>query len=353
MAVTSHLDRIKGQPQAMAALRAAVTQPVHAYMFVGPRGSGKQAAAVAFAAELLHDERPFTQAHPDVVLVEREGASIAVDQAREISRLAARSPLEGDRKVLILDEFHLVGSAAPALLKTIEEASASTVFVVLAESVPPELVTVASRCVRVDFVALAPSVIAEILESEGVETERAEQAAQDAMGDLGRARMLANDDAAGERRTLWLSVLERLDGTGATRTELGDAITEAIDAAIARVSQRDDDELAALRAQVKEGLATPATLKEHEAAFKRATRRIRSEELRAGFALLSNELARRLQLAPDARLTESVTVGLDALNWANRSLVYNPNEALLLQGLLARLDDVNVRTTTRHAGGRR
>ena len=59
--------------------------------------------------------------HPDLLTVEREGASINVEQAREIIRLAMRSPLEGTRKVLVLVDFHLVMNAGPTLLKVIED----------------------------------------------------------------------------------------------------------------------------------------------------------------------------------------------------------------------------------------
>ena len=86
-----------------------------------------------------------------MVVVERAGPFITVDQAHEITRMAARSPTEGRRKVLILVDFHLAEKAVPALLKTIEEPPASAVFIVLADHVPPELVTIASRCVRFDF----------------------------------------------------------------------------------------------------------------------------------------------------------------------------------------------------------
>src|SRR4051794_9543842 len=118
----SVFDDVIGQESAVAHLRAAVPAPVHAYLLVGPPGSGKRTAAVAFAAGLLCPlggcgecdvcKRTLAGAHPDVILVERAGPSITVDQAREVRRLAMRSPNEGARKVLILTDFHLVREAA-------------------------------------------------------------------------------------------------------------------------------------------------------------------------------------------------------------------------------------------------
>src|ERR1700676_266214 len=92
---------VVGQDAAVAALRAAAVRPVHAYLLVGPPGTGKRAAATGFAAQLLCPaggdgtcdvcRRVLGKAHPDVVVVEREGAAISVDMAREIGRAAARS----------------------------------------------------------------------------------------------------------------------------------------------------------------------------------------------------------------------------------------------------------------------
>src|SRR5688572_20433645 len=176
-----------GQENAVRQLLAAVERPVHAYLFVGPAGVGKRTAALAFAAALLDDDRALDERHPDLTMVEREGASISVPQAREISRLASLTPVEGKRKVLILVDFHLVDEAAPAMLKTLEEASPSTVFVILAESVPKQLVTVASRCVKIEFCTLSEELIYSTLLSEGADVERAAEAARSARGSLDRA----------------------------------------------------------------------------------------------------------------------------------------------------------------------
>ncbi len=127
----------------------------------------------------------------------RTGPSISVEQAAEIVRVAALAPAESARKVLILDEFHLIRpEAAARLLKTIEEPPPITVFIVLAEQVTPELVTIASRCVRVDFRPLSQATIVAELRRGGVEEEVAIEAARGASGNLDRARLLATDPAA-------------------------------------------------------------------------------------------------------------------------------------------------------------
>ena len=203
-------SEVVGQPAAVSLLTAAAADPVHAYLFVGPAGCTKLEAARAFAGLLLdpagdpsgRDTRLARAGqHPDVREVHRVGPAISKEQAEEIVRLASLSPVEGRRKVLILDEFHLLRpEGAARLLKTVEEPPASTVFVILADDIPLDLVTIASRCVRVDFHALPEALIAEVLALEGATPEAAAAAARSAAGNLDRARLLADDPAVAGAR---------------------------------------------------------------------------------------------------------------------------------------------------------
>ena len=101
------------------------------------------------------------------------------------------------------------------ILKAIEEPPASTVFILLAEEVPEEHSTVASRCVRVDFPPLPDDVVATALVDASVDRDLAAVLAEAAGGRLDRARLLATDPAFLGRRDAWRSVPDRLDGTGA------------------------------------------------------------------------------------------------------------------------------------------
>lgn len=345
--VDDRFTSVVGQESAVRQLRAAVQRPVHAYLFVGPAGVGKRAAALAFAAELIDDDRALDERHPDVVVVEREGASISVAQAREISRLASLTPVESDRKVLILVDFHLVEDAAPAMLKTIEEASQSTVFVVLAESVPKELVTVASRCVRIDFCTLSTELIESTLASEGVEVSRAAQAAQGAHGSLERARLLASDDAIADRRRMWAGAVSRLDGSGAAVTRLVDDILQSIDQAASPLLVRQQLDVDHLQQRIKEtGVAGATALKTLEARHKREQRRLRTDELREGFATLTRALSKDYLDISEGMQAKILDEQLSAIDWAHQALRYNPNETLLLQGLFVRLSHNSGRMAT-------
>ena len=115
--------------------------------------------------------------------------------AREIVQQAALSPAEGARKVLVLEDFHLIDKFGAILLKYVEEPPPSTFFVILAEDVPPELVTIASRSVRIDLgpVPLARRRRPPRRRGRRPPTRAAAIAAA-AAGDLDRARLLATDE---------------------------------------------------------------------------------------------------------------------------------------------------------------
>ncbi len=240
-------------------MEAAIRRPVHAYLLVGLPGVGKDLAATEFAAGLLCPHggdgtcdtcrRVRIGAHPDVVVIERVGAFISIEMAREVVTAAARSPVEGHRKVLILTEFHLLRDAGPALLKTIEEPPASTIFVILADFVPPELVTVASRCVQIDFDSLTDRQIAELLVADGIEPERAAVVAAVSAGRLDRARLLATDPDVERRRQAWESVPGRLDGSGAAAAVMVDELVALLDASVAPLRVLHVDQMAELEAR--------------------------------------------------------------------------------------------------------
>jgi DNA polymerase-3 subunit delta' len=344
------LDAVVGQPRAVAQLRAAVDSPVHAYLFVGPPGSGKRAAAQAFSAALLCPRggcgecdvcrRVLAGVHPDVARVERTGPFITVAQAREIQRLALRSPNEGDRKVLVLTDFHLVREAGPTLLKILEEPPASTVFVILADDVPPELVTIASRCVQVDFAPLTDADVASVLVAAGVSADVAAEVSSAARGRLDRARRLAADPDFAARRDAWLSVPQRLDGTGAAVATLAEQlVVVATGAAEATATATAQAEAASFADRGGVGAGESGMTKRQAAeAQRRELRRLRMDELDLGFATLAG--AYRDALVSGTADPAACVAAIDAIQAAAQALERNPNELLLLQALLLRLPPV-------------
>lgn len=346
---------VVGQEPAVTNLRAAARAPVHAYLLVGPPGSGVREAARAFAGDVLCElggcgtcgscVTALAERHPDVVFVERSGASIRVQEIDEVIRLAFRPPRQSRFKVIVLVDFHLVDQHYARLLKTLEEPPASTVFVVLAEQVPPELVTIASRCVRVDFAALGDEVLATVLVSEGIEPGLAAEVATAAGGRLDRARLLAADAGFAARRSAWCSVPARLDGTGAAAARLAEELLASIDSVLDPLRERQAAEVAGVDERIEAYGQRGSGRKELEERHKRELRRVRTDELRFGLAALASVYRDALVAgAPTAHGTPFVSrrgalVGLRALDAAGQALVRNPNEALLLQGLLVALTE--------------
>ena len=338
-------DAVPGQERAVEQLRRSAAHPVHAYLFAGPPGTGKLEAALGFAASLLcpnggdgtcRDCRlALAGTHADVLVVEREGAYIRRKDADEIIRVAARTPVEGRRKVLVLVDFHLVEEVAPMLLKTIEEPPPSTVFVILADYVPAELVTIASRCVRCDFHPLAEPAIRDRLQAEGVPPDAAVEAARAAGGRIDRARLLAADPDVAARRLLWERVPSTLDGTGATAAVTAAGLLASIDGAkvFDALRQRQATESAALDERAKL-TGERAARKELEDRHKREQRRLRTDELRWGLTTLVGAYRDRAIAHASVRSVAEAGTAMAAIQAAAEALIRNPNESLLLQSLL-------------------
>jgi DNA polymerase-3 subunit delta' len=350
--MSSVFDDIVGQESAVSHLQAAVAAPVHAYLLVGPPGSGKRTAAVALGAALLCPRggcgecdvchRALAGGHPDFIVVERSGASISVDQAREVRRLAMRSPNEGSRKVLLLVDFHLVREAASVLLKVLEEPPASTVFVILAEQLPPELITIASRCVQIDFGPLSVDQVTAALLAEGVSPEVAREVAAGAGGRLDRARLLASDPGFSARRDTWRGVPARLDGTGAAVAVVASDLAGVLgEAGVATLEARHAAEVAELDERVKRTGERGAGRKVLAERHKRELRRLRHDELRFGLATLAG--AYRDALAAGAGDDRANIEAVAAIQAAAEAMIRNPTEALLLQSLLLKLPPLRSR----------
>lgn len=349
-AAAAVFDRVVGQPAAVHLLSSSLASPVHAYLFLGPPGSGKRDAALAFAAGLVCPtggcgDCPACRdalggRHPDVIVVERRGASILVDDARTVAGLAQRSPSVASRQVIVLVDFHLVEEAAPALLKTIEEPPDSTVFVILADALPPSLATIASRCVPVHFSSLDEASISSALVDRGVDPAVAAAAAAASQGRLDRAELLADDPDFATRQARWRAIPERLDGTGATVFSLVAELLAGAEAILSVLRERQAAELERAAEQAeRQGDRTIPGRQAIEARHRREQRRVRSDELRAGFASLADAYRSRL-VAPDlppyrrAALVSACQRIDEAAKWLDR----NPNESLLLEALLLDLD---------------
>jgi len=342
---TETCDAVVGQPAAVAALRVAAASPTHAYLLVGRQGYGTRALARAFAGELLAAANPDTDAdrhrqlsvverHPAVSVLEK-GSDTPTRYLEEVRRQAHLAPTEGELHVLVVTDVEMALGHVAMLLKTVEEPPASTVFVILVDDVTDELVTVASRCVRVDVGPIPGEVLRSVLVDEGVEAGRATVVAAVAGGDLDRARLLVSDESVLARHRFWLDLPGRLEGTGAAAVAIVNEILQQFGVVVGPLEARQADELAALDAELDSiGVRGAGRRTELIARHKRELRQLRLDELHAGLSAVVGVYRDRIGL-PGGAL--AFATAADAVGALESHLDHNPNERLALLDLLISL----------------
>ena len=166
-----NFDEIYGQDQIVSILRNQLENGnlSHAYLFCGPRGTGKTSTAKVFASAI--------NGGTDIDTVELDAASNnSVDNIRDIRDNLAFAPTSGKYKIYIIDEVHMLSAAAfNALLKTLEEPPSHVIFI-LATTEPQKIPqTVLSRCQRFDFRKIEKDVLvqrlSDVLAQEGKDFE--------------------------------------------------------------------------------------------------------------------------------------------------------------------------------------
>jgi len=284
------------QPRARVALSAALSAgPSHAYLFRGPRGAGKRAAARAFAAEILasaaanpEDARRRAlldpSPHPDLVWLAPKGAQHMVEEVRErVIRAAAYRPYEGGKRVFVVEAAEAMRDESQnALLKTLEEPPEFVHLILLSSEPSALLETIASRCQPVDFAPLPPEAVEAALREHrhGRENEEVAAAARLSAGDLELARLLLGEQGRKLRGEVAGFVAAALVG--------GDAAAswqEMLKTAGAAGEDAEAATRAALEAEKEAGVKHSA--REIGEAAKRAGRRRRTELLDLGLRLLA------------------------------------------------------------------
>jgi DNA polymerase-3 subunit delta' len=367
---TEHQARVR-----VALTAALASGPSHAYLFRGPQGAGKRAAARAFAAEILATDAEDPDdarrralldpsPHPDLVWLTPRGAQHLVEEVRErVIRAAVYRPFEGSKRVFVVEAAEtLRDESQNALLKTLEEPPGFVHLILLTSEPEALLETIASRCHPIDFAPLSSEVLEQLLadgpiagDMEPKSAHRPPQeevaaAARLAAGDLERARLLLGPRGREVREDAERCVAAALAGEVASAPWKGlldraQAAGEDVEAAVREV----------LEEEAKSGLKR--TAREIADESKRAGRRRRTEILDLGLELCAawlRDLAavasgaevvafnrdRLDQLRSQAHDLDAAAArrGAEAVQETRRSLDLNVSEELALEALFFRLE---------------
>ncbi|NLC68220.1 MAG: DNA polymerase III subunit delta' [Clostridiaceae bacterium] len=225
-------NNIVGQKEVIGRLKNSLKRDMvrHAYIFSGPRGIGKKTVAKAFAGMLLCSNpgenggcgkclpcRLFLEnTNPDFCVIERNEASIAVDDIRNMQNDIAIRPLYSNRKVyLVADGEKMTVQAQNCLLKTLEEPPGYGVIIITTSNYDALLHTVCSRCVKYAFVRNTDEEVRLVLGSRtGLRGEELDFIVQYADGVIGKALDVAASGEFMSLREKVVDVILQLPGEG-------------------------------------------------------------------------------------------------------------------------------------------
>ncbi|GAA2346743.1 DNA polymerase III subunit delta' [Streptomyces cuspidosporus] len=258
----------------------ASSKMTHAWLFTGPPGSGRAAAARAFAAALqcVSPDRALGGApgcgfcegchttlvgtHADVEVVRTDLLSIGVKETRDLVRRAQLSPAGGRWQVIVLEDAdRLTEGAGNVLLKAVEEPAPRTVWLLCAPSLEDVLPTIRSRCRLLTLRTPPVDAVADLLvRRDGIEPELAASAARATQGHIDRARRLATDERARARRAAVLKLPLRIDDVGGCLKAAQELIDAAAEDAKQVAEETDAKETEELRAALGAAAGTGGRL---------------------------------------------------------------------------------------------
>jgi DNA polymerase-3 subunit delta' len=272
--VSEQLAAAARDADALVTAAAADTPPpeaskmTHAWLFTGPPGAGRTQVARAFAAALqcVSPDRALggvpgcgfcdgchtalIGTHADVTTIAAVGTQILARDMRDTVRKSFTSPATGRWQIILVEDAERLNEqSANAVLKAVEEPAPRTVWLLCAPSIEDVLPTIRSRCRHLNLRTPSVEAVADMLvRREGVEPEVAAAAARATQGHIDRARRLATDPAARERRAAVLKLPLRVEDVGGAlkaAQQLVDAATEDAKQLAEETDAKETEELKA------------------------------------------------------------------------------------------------------------
>jgi DNA polymerase III subunit delta' len=385
-------ESLIGQPDAVSKLTKAVADAelirhgeagpgmTHAWLITGPPGSGRSTAATAFAAALVCPMHGCGECqvcrmapvggHPDIHIITPSGLSYGVEDARELVRLSSLAPIDSPWRVIVVEDAdRLTVQAFDSLLKSLEEPTPHTVWVLCAPSVEDVLPTIISRTRHLSLRTPSTSDVRDLLiTTYSVDPAMAAFAARASQGHIGRARGLALEESSRLRRQSDLRTVFGLRDVPSCVSAAGTLVASATEAANTRsdaLDAREDEQLKAAFG-IEEGTrVTGSSKKTVDAAKKqllatqktRRKRMIRDEvdrslvdllglyrdvllaQLGSDLELINQEMRPQLeQLATRGSAADSTRI-LEAIEYTRKSVGANTPPLLAVEALMIAIKD--------------
>ncbi|MFH1389383.1 MAG: DNA polymerase III subunit gamma/tau [Candidatus Margulisiibacteriota bacterium] len=345
---SQNFDEIVGQPVIVQTLKNAIETKriAHAYLFTGPRGTGKTSTARILAKSLNCKDGPtaspcgkcdncdkIKNGH-SVDVIEIDAASNrGIDEIRDLRERVRFAPLEGRYKVYIIDEVHMLTSEAfNALLKTLEEPPAHAIFVLATTELQKVPATIASRCQRLDFcrIKLAEIIahLKQIAKAEGFKAEdkALDLIARSAEGGMRDAISLLDQAISFSGKEITCDSIVTLLGTADEELLFGFA--EAISAG---------DETKAL-ALIKTGVEEGRSMSQVARDFVMHFRNLLHLKVGSGEALeLTGEQLERLRAQAEKFSLPRIKEAIKALSRAELDMKWHPHARLVLEVAIVEL----------------
>lgn len=346
-------DEILGQKHVTQTLKNALVSGAvaHAYLFTGPRGTGKTSTARVLAKALNCRAGDAATAEPcgvcEACIRIRDGSSMdvmeidaastrGIDDIRDLREKVKFAPAQERVKVYVIDEVHqLTGEAFNALLKTLEEPPANVVFVLATTELHKVPATILSRCQRFDFRRGSLLDLKERIETVcaaegwGISPEAVSALAVGANGGYRDALSLLEQVAA------YTSGQEGID-LNAVHVVLGSVADEQLMAAVEAIAEED---AAACFGVVEEALAAGVEVRQFLTGLRRRLRDLLMLAVGAApeDAALPEDLRERLSALGKRIPTPDLLWAMDQLNEAERDLRWSPQPRLLLESVLVKI----------------